>query len=72
MRNVRTFAGRVRLSVSEAEYTLMCDAQTSGGLLIAIAPDRAAALESRLQESGLFYANIGVMTADAGHITLKE
>jgi len=72
MRNVRTFGGRVRLAVPESEYTLMCDAQTSGGLLIAIAPDRTAALESRLGESGLFYANIGVMTADAGHITLKE
>ena len=72
MRNVRTFAGRVRLAVPENEYTLLCDAQTSGGLLIAIAPDRAAALESRLREGGLFYANIGVMTDDAGHITLKE
>jgi selenophosphate synthase len=50
----------------------MCDAQTSGGLLIAIPPARAAALEARLLESGLFYANIGLMTADAGHITLKE
>lgn len=72
LRNVTTFRDRVRLSATENEYTLMCDAQTSGGLLIAIAPDRAAALETRLRESGLFYANIGFMTADAGHITLKE
>ena len=72
MRNVTTFRTRVRLSASENEYTLLCDAQTSGGLLIAIAPGRAAALEARLRESGLFYADIGFMTADAGHITLKE
>lgn len=72
MRNVTTFRNRVRLHASENEYTLMCDAQTSGGLLIAVAPARAAALEARLGESGLFYANIGVMTADAGQITLKE
>jgi selenide, water dikinase len=72
MRNAGTFRNRVRLSVPESEYTLMCDAQTSGGLLIAIAPDRAADLESRMKESGLFYANVGVMTADSGHITLKE
>ena len=72
MRNATTFRNRVRSFVSEVEYTLMCDAQTSGGLLIAIAPARAAALEARLGESGLFYANIGVMTADAGQITLKE
>lgn len=69
-RNAKTFRDRVRLSVPESEYTLMCDAQTSGGLLIAIAPERAAALEQKLQESGLFYAKVGFVTADAGHITL--
>jgi selenium donor protein len=71
MRNVRTFRDRVRSNVSEAELTLMCDAQTSGGLLIAIAPERAGALESRLRESGLFYATPGVVTADRGRITLN-
>jgi len=71
MRNVRTFRDRVRLNVSESEFTLMCDAQTSGGLLIAIASDRAGALESRLRESGLFYAKVGVLTADRGRITLN-
>ena len=70
MRNVKTFRGRVQLSASESDLTLMCDAQTSGGLLIAISSERAAALEARLRESGLFYAKIGSMTADAGRITL--
>jgi selenide,water dikinase len=72
VRNAKTFANRVRLSVPESEYTLMSDAQTSGGLLIAIAPERAPDLEARLRESGLFYAKVGVMTGDSGHITLKE
>jgi len=72
MRNAKSFRNRVRGSVAENEYILLCDAQTSGGLLITIAPDRAPALEAALAESGLFYANIGFMTADAGHITLKE
>ena len=72
LRNVTTFRNRVRLSVPDSEYTLLCDAQTSGGLLIAIAPERAPALEARLRESGLFYANAGVMTDDAGQITVKE
>jgi selenide,water dikinase len=70
MRNVKTFRDRVRWSGSESELTLMCDAQTSGGLLIAIAPERAPALESKLDEGGLFYAKVGAMTADRGHITL--
>lgn len=72
MRNATSFRGRVQSNVSEAEYTLLCDAQTSGGLLIAMPPERAAALESRLEESGLFYAKVGTMTADAGRITLVK
>jgi selenide,water dikinase len=48
----------------------MCDAQTSGGLLIAIAADRAARLESEMRRSGLFCARVGVVTADRGFITL--
>ncbi|HEX2060996.1 MAG TPA: selenide, water dikinase SelD [Thermoanaerobaculia bacterium] len=72
MRNVATFRNRVRLNVPESEFTLMCDAQTSGGLLIAIAPERAEELERGLRESGLFYAKVGKMTADAGHITLTK
>jgi selenide,water dikinase len=70
MRNVTTFRDRVRLSVPESEITLMCDAQTSGGLLIAMPPERAPLLEAKLTESGLFYAKLGVMTADTGRITL--
>jgi selenide, water dikinase len=70
VRNVETFRGRVRLSVPASELTLMCDAQTSGGLLIAIPPERAAALEGSFAESGLFYAKVGTMTADSGRITL--
>ena len=69
-RNAKSFRGRVRLNVAESEYTLMCDAQTSGGLLIAISPERGAALEQALRESGLFYAKVGVLTPDRGHITL--
>ena len=69
-RNAKSFRDRVRLSVPESEYTLMCDAQTSGGLLIAISSERAPALEARFREGGLFYAKIGRMTAGSGQITL--
>lgn len=70
MRNAESFRGRVRSNVSEADYLLLCDAQTSGGLLIAVAPEREAAFETRFREGGLFYAKIGRMTADPGRITL--
>jgi selenide,water dikinase len=69
-RNAKSFRDRVRLSVPDSEYTLMCDAQTSGGLLIAISSERAEALETKCRESGLFYAKIGKMTADSGQISL--
>jgi len=71
MRNVETFRSRVRSTLSEDELTLMCDAQTSGGLLIAVSPDRASALEAKFGESGLFYAKVGRMTGEDRWLTMK-
>lgn len=45
--------------VSEQTRALLCDAQTSGGLLVAIAPDRAQALEDAYVEQGVVAARIG-------------
>lgn len=70
-RNAKNFRERVELRVPDSEFDLFCDAQTSGGLLIAVAPERAAALASAFDESGLFYAKIGTMTADRGRITVE-
>ena len=70
VRNMGTFRRRVTLSVPESEFTLMCDAQTSGGLLIAITPDRAPRLEEQFRQGGLFYAKIGRMTGTAGIVSL--
>lgn len=69
-RNIATFSKRVRKAISDEDFTLMCDAQTSGGLLIAISPDRAPELERRLKQSGLFYATIGRMTDERGVVSL--
>ncbi len=69
-RNVSSFRSRVRLSVPESEFKLMCDAQTSGGLLIAIAPDREGELEARFRENGLIRARIGRMTDEKGVVAL--
>jgi cysteine desulfurase NifS/selenium donor protein len=50
-------------TVSETTRLLLNDAQTSGGLLIAVAPDRAAALEEHLAAKGvLAAARIGAIT----------
>jgi selenide, water dikinase len=72
LRNLATFRERIRSTAAESEITLMCDAQTSGGLLIAIAPESSERLERAFGESGLFCAKIGIVTADRGRVTLIE
>ena len=69
-RNEETFRERIRSAVAPSEAMLLCDAQTSGGLLISVAPERAGELERRFQESGLFYAKIGTMTSGDPVVTL--
>ena len=70
VRNAEAFRTRVVSNVSEEDYLLLCDAQTSGGLLMAVPPDRLAALESRMRQSGLFYAKVGHITGESGKVTL--
>ena len=56
---------------SEAEKLAVADAQTSGGLLLAVAPRKAAALERALARRGIdVYAPVGhVAGGEPGHIT---
>jgi selenophosphate synthase len=56
--------------VDESEFILMCDAQTSGGLLISVPSTKLPAIERRFREGGLFYATIGTVTDHTGSITL--
>jgi len=69
-RNAAAFRKRVDVRVAESEYTLMCDAQTSGGLLIAVSPGKSNALEQALRDGGLFYAKIGTVTDRPGSVIL--
>ena len=70
LRNAATFRSRTDLRVAESEFLLLCDAQTSGGLLMAVPPERLGELEKGLVEGGLFYAKIGIVTEQSGRITL--
>jgi selenide,water dikinase len=63
--------------VDEIDRLLLCDAQTSGGLLIAVPPERGDALAAafgRLSHvPGYTYAGIGRVTAgNAGAITVRR
>jgi selenophosphate synthase len=70
LRNVESFRRRVESRVPDSELMLMCDAQTSGGLLMSIAQEKLGALEARLRQGGLFYATIGTMTEQSGKVAL--
>jgi selenide, water dikinase len=48
--------------LTEREQLLLCDAQTSGGLLISVASDKKEALLSELQASGVSGAVVGEIT----------
>ncbi len=62
LRNLAGFESRVHSEVSRNDLTLLCDAQTSGGLLMSVSATQEPRLKSLLDESGLFYAKIGSMS----------
>jgi selenide,water dikinase len=57
-------------SISEVDQLILCDAQTSGGLLASVDSDQAADLVKTLQAAGVLHATlIGSVTArNPGHI----
>jgi selenide,water dikinase len=70
-RNVDSFRARVESHVSEEDFTLLCDAQTSVGLLIAVPCEKVSAFEERCRRGGLFCANIGTLNDRSGTITVR-
>lgn len=71
-RNVDSVGGFVRWqpSISASDKILLCDAQTSGGLLISVAPSKLGQLSSALKERGVRYAAVvgDVLAGDPGSI----
>jgi selenide,water dikinase len=74
--NHRFLANWVRYDtdIAKEEQLLLCDAQTSGGLLAAVAPDRAEELVKSLQAGGVAEAaRIGQIDAgEAGKISVAR
>jgi selenide,water dikinase len=58
--------------VSKADQRLLCDPQTSGGLLVAIAPERLAETLAALQAEGVTAHIIGRAEEGAGMIVVAE
>jgi selenide,water dikinase len=56
----------------EAEQLVLADAQTSGGLLIAVTVERAGALREKLSKRGVLAAEIGtVEDGGPGHLEMR-
>jgi selenide,water dikinase len=74
-RNLADSAAYVRWpgTFTELQRLLLCDAQTSGGLLIAVAPDRADALLAELRTELTPIAEVvgDVVAGPAGAITVR-
>ncbi len=58
--------------LDEAEQLVLADAQTSGGLLIAVAADRAAVLRAELAARGVLVAEIGIITDEPGRVRVTR
>jgi len=59
-RNFNSYASDIVLAKDEYK-NLVCDPQTSGGLLIAVSPNAAAEITALLSESGLYSKPVGLM-----------
>ena len=68
-RNLEAMRSKVNLGgLGEAEVAVLFDAQTSGGLLMAVAPDKVDGLREALDRRGVDGAVIGAVGAGSGRI----
>ena len=70
LRNLESYGHKLDVS-HEATRNLLCDPQTSGGLLIAVEPGCADKLESLLIEAGIEPCRIGQLTSDNGGLPVR-
>jgi len=55
-------------SFTPRDQTIFCDPQTSGGLLVAVAPHATEAVEKLLIAAGLPHQSIGTLEPSAGNL----
>ena len=74
-RNLESVSPMVRFapSLSELDHLLLADAQTSGGLLIAVSPEKVADLVGELRETNSLAASVvGEITDQTGEIEVLD
>ena len=60
-RNWESYGSKIDLS-NNIKQTILCDAQTSGGLLIAVTPEKASIVKDILKRDNLYSNEIGYLT----------
>jgi selenide,water dikinase len=60
-RNFDSYGSKIG-EMTEAQKQILCDPQTSGGLLVAVSPAAEADVLEIARNRGLSFANIGVLT----------
>ena len=73
-RNRDAYAGQMVLAAPDADDVslLLCDPQTSGGLLVALPADRAAAYAARLRDEGIASARVvGEVAPGPGRLLVR-
>ncbi|MEP6794151.1 MAG: selenide, water dikinase SelD [Saprospiraceae bacterium] len=61
-RNYDSYGSKLKLAEEDQRY-ILCDPQTSGGLLIAVSPDAKSEVQDILRNEGLWAEPIGMMEA---------
>lgn len=65
LRNFESYGDKIGAMTEEHKH-ILCDPQTSGGLLVAVDPESSAALKQVLQSAGLDLAPIGTLSEGGG------
>ncbi len=69
-RNFHSYGSHLS-KVNEQQKNILCDPQTSGGLLVAVSPEGAANLESIMTDAGCQFARIGELQPAKGEHTIN-
>lgn len=67
------FFAEVNSGLNQSDIDMIYDAQTSGGLLLAVSPEKSEALLNHIRKEGFSRAEIiGVFTKGNGRIIVSE
>lgn len=72
-RNVEALSKHVEWgeNIGDLDKLLLCDAQTSGGLLISVPPEKVSALQKALKDNGCLYAEVVGTVREGNAGTMK-